>query len=222
MKPALPWVNMVKLEKERDLIGMYLSGHPLDPYYIELNYGCSMTLKDFAEEPPVEGKEITLGGRVTDFTKKMGKSGYFGILKIEDYTGSSEFMLFGKDFINFSPYGIPDTSIIIRGRYARRFANSDLRFQINSISLLEEVKGKLVNGITLSLKTEHINESFHSLIKSFIAAEEDGEPVDLNFHIHDSEMNRSVNLSSNKKITVSRKLLNSLSEMNIEFELSRV
>lgn len=47
VKPALPWVNMVKLEKERDLIGMYLSGHPLDPYYIELNYGCSMNVQRF-------------------------------------------------------------------------------------------------------------------------------------------------------------------------------
>lgn len=222
VKPALPWVNMVKLEKERDLIGMYLSGHPLDPYYIELNYGCSMNLKDFEEEPPVEGREITIGGRVTDFTKKMGKSGYFGILKIEDYTASAEFMLFGKDFINFSPFGIPDTSIIIRGKYGRRFANSDLRFQITNISLLEDIKGKLVSGITLSLNADNINEAFHSMIKTFIASQEDGSPVDLNFHIHDSSLNRTVKLSSNKKIPVSRKLLNSLEDMNIDFEVSRV
>lgn len=201
---------------------MYLSGHPLDPYYIELNYGCSMNLKDFEEEPPVEGREITIGGRVTDFTKKIGKSGYFGILKIEDYTASAEFMLFGKDFINFSPFGIPDTSIIIRGKYGRRFANSDLRFQITNISLLEDIKGKLVSGITLSLNADNINEAFHSMIKTFIASQDDGSPVDLNFHIHDSSLNRTVKLSSNKKIPVSRKLLNSLEDMNIDFEVSRV
>ncbi|WP_303440348.1 DNA polymerase III subunit alpha, partial [uncultured Muribaculum sp.] len=112
VKPAVPWVDSIKLERERELVGMYLSAHPLDPYYIELKYGC-MSIKDYIEEGPVEGRELTLGGMVTEYTVRQGNSGNFGILKIEDYSGSTEMRLFGQDFIDYGKYGVIGTPLLI-------------------------------------------------------------------------------------------------------------
>ena len=88
------------LDKEKELVGMYLSAHPLDPYYMEINYGCSHNIKTYLEETPADGKELSFGGMVVSFEAKPTKSGgQFGIMKIEDYNGSTELRFFGQDFI---------------------------------------------------------------------------------------------------------------------------
>ncbi len=219
VKPAIAWADIVKLDRERELVGMYLSGHPLDPYYIEIKYGCSHSLKEFAEEEPVENREYLLGGMVTDYTIKQGRKGSFGILKIEDFTGTSEFTLFGQDFIDYGKFGITGTPILIRGRYGRRFANSDIRFQITGISLLEQSKGHLIDGITLNLNAEAVNENLHGILNDLIKTSAENRS-NLFFRIRDSELNRSLKLASGVKIPISRHLLTTLDEMDIEFEIN--
>ncbi len=219
VKPAIAWADIVKLDRERELVGMYLSGHPLDPYYIEIKYGCSHSLKEFAEEEPVENREYLLGGMVTDYTIKQGRKGSFGILKIEDFTGTSEFTLFGQDFIDYGKFGITGTPILIHGRYGRRFANSDIRFQITGISLLEQSKGHLIDGITLNLNAEAVNENLHGILNDLIKTSAENRS-NLFFRIRDSELNRSLKLASGVKIPISRHLLTTLDEMDIEFEIN--
>ena len=219
IKPAVPWADIARLDKERELVGMYLSGHPLDPYYVEIKYGCSCTLKDFAEEGPTENKEYTLGGMVADYTIKQGRKGNFGVLKIEDFTGTSEFTLFGQDFIDYGKFGIPGTPILIKGHYGRRFANSDIRFQITGISLLEQSKGKLIEGITISLNANELNENLHGVLNEFIKSSAENR-INLFFRIKDPELNRSLKLASGVKIPVSRHLISTLEDMETEFEVN--
>ncbi|MDE7028330.1 MAG: DNA polymerase III subunit alpha, partial [Duncaniella freteri] len=170
--PEMPMAT--KLEKERELVGMYLSAHPLDPYYMELNHGTGCTIKEFSDRTPVEGADVKLGGMVVDFQTRQGQRGPFGILKIEDFTGSVEFMLFGQTYIDFHNYGIPGTPILIAGQYQRRFANSDLRFNIMNIQLLETVKGKLVKNITIELDVSKMNKFLMTLIDEKVKG--DGNP----------------------------------------------
>ncbi|MDE5704600.1 DNA polymerase III subunit alpha [Muribaculum sp.] len=218
IKPAPRWNDIERLDRERDLVGMYLSGHPLDPYFVELRYGCSQNLKEFNEEGPVEDRELTLAGLVCDYQIKQGRKGPFGILKIEDYSASAEFALFGQDYIDYGKFGIKGTPIIIRGRYARRFANSDVRFQIASITLLEQQKGKLVSGITLNLDTEQINENLHGVLNDIMKSSTDNR-TPLYLRIHDPELNRSIRLSTAVKIPVTRHSLTTLEEMAIDFDI---
>ncbi len=219
VKPAVPWVDNIKLERERELVGMYLSAHPLDPYYIELKYGC-MSIKDYIEEGPVEGRELTLGGMVTEYTVRQGNSGNFGILKIEDYSGSTEMRLFGQDFIDYGKYGVIGTPLLIHGRYGRRFRNSDVRFQITGIKLLEEAKGQLVNGITININADKVTENFHGIINDMIKSSTTNRG-DLFLRVRDTELNRSVKLASGVKIPITKNLLDTLDEMEMDYEVMR-
>ncbi len=218
IKSAPRWNDIERLDRERDLVGMYLSGHPLDPYFVELRYGCSQTIKEFNEEGPVEDRELTLAGLVCDYQIKQGRKGPFGILKIEDYSASAEFALFGQDYIDYGKFGIKGTPIIIRGRYGRRFANSDIRFQIASITLLEQQKGKLVSGITLNLDTEQINENLHGVLNDIMKSSTDNR-TPLYLRIHDHDLNRSIRLSTALKMPVTRHFLTTLEEMAIDFDI---
>ena len=218
IKPAPLWNDMDKLNRERELVGMYLSGHPLDPYYVELRYGCTFSLKEFNEEGPIEERDIILGGLVSSYEIKQGRKGPFGILKIEDYSATAEFALFGQDFIDYGRFGIPGTPVIIRGRYAKRFAGSDLRFQIASMALLDQQKGRLLSGITLNIDTDSLNENFHSVLNDLLAASGE-ERIPLFIRVTDHELNRSIRLSSGVKIPATRHTITTLEEMSVDFDM---
>ena len=225
------WPDIEKLERERDLVGMYLSGHPLDPYYVELRYGCTHTIKDFVDEGPLdENRPVVLGGMVIDYqVKQSRRGGSFGVLKIEDYTGTQEFTLFGQDFIDYGKYGINGTPVLIRGHYGRRFANSDVRFQITSISLLAKQRGKLIDGLTISVDADQANQNFHSILRDFISrplpadfVTEDGDGrCPLYIRLRDTQLGRSLKLASGVKLAVDRNLIVTLEEMEMDFEVSR-
>ncbi len=180
---APAWSDAFRLDKERELVGLYLSAHPLDPYWVDLTYGCS-PLKwltdaeamaqnnddggdqddDSGESSgsesrfvPVEGIPMTFGGMVVSFNKGTTRKGDpFGRLKVEDFSGAHEFALFGKDFFTYSPYAEPGTKILIRGSFGRRFSSSDLRFGISSVSPLDEVSGHLCSGITIKVTQQQL------------------------------------------------------------------
>ncbi|MCM1520671.1 MAG: DNA polymerase III subunit alpha [Lachnoclostridium sp.] len=217
---GVEWAQAERLEKERELVGMYLSAHPLDPFYMELNYGTSCTIKDYTDFDPVEGVELSFGGMVVDFTSRQARNGgNFGILKIEDYTGSAEFRLFGQTYIDFHKYGVKGTPIILTGKYQRRFANSDINFNITNIRLLEEVKGKLINNITIDLPKDKITNHICQLISSHIDPSS-GENGELSFRMFDPSINRSIHLASSVRIPITRKLIDMLTEEDISFTVN--
>ena len=221
--PAVAWVDAVKLEKERELVGRYLSAHPLDPYYMELTYGCKMTIKQFQEIDPesVEGDELTFGGMVVGMDVKPARNGgKFGILKVEDFTGSTEFMLFGQTFINFHMFGVPGTPILIHGKFERRFANSDLRFNIMSIELLEKIKGTMVHSVTITLDRKQLTDTTLTLLSDHINNGGDNMGQ-LNLRVFDSDLNRSIKLSSALQIPITRGLVQILESENIEFSINQ-
>ena len=221
IKPAVAWVDAVKLEKERELVGMYLSAHPLDPYYMELTYGCNSSTKAKDEETPVEDKELVFGGMVVDFQSRPARSGgNFGIMKMEDYTGSTEFMLFGQQYIDFGKYGQPGTPILVTGKFQRRYNSSDLKFNITNIRLLQDVKGQMLRGITINMSKENINPNFHSLLKDHINSTTENTGT-LNFNIYDPEINRSVKLTSSSRIPLNRELIEMLDSMIVESTIEK-
>ena len=221
IKKAEEWVNIIKLDRERELVGMYLSAHPLDAYYMELNYGCNSSIKAKDETEPEENKELTFGGMVVDYQEKPSRrGGMFGILKLEDYTGSTELFLFGPQYIEFSKYGRIGTQILVTGKFQRRFKTEDIKFSITNIRLLEEVKGKLISGITIKLKTQDVNPNLMDVLEEHMnSTDEDRHP--LSFEVFDPEINRTIKLASNKTIPLNRALTSKLESMEIEFTIER-
>ncbi len=199
---------------------MYLSAHPLDPYYMDLTYGTT-SIKDFTSEEaePVENKEIKLGGMVTDFQTRTSKNGDpFGILRLEDLTGSTELRLFGRQFSEFNGYGVPGSQILVVGKFQRRFANGDLRFNISRIGLLSEERGSVIRGIVINVDAERVNETLCALMRDH-SVSTDKDLGELRLRIYDSKMNRAVTLNSGLRIPVNRALINMLNDLDIEFTI---
>lgn len=217
IRPAESWADVIRLEKERDLVGMFLSAHPLDPYYMELQHGCTTTIKGMADpDNQIEDKEVSFGGMVTSFEQRPSKKGgMFGIMKLEDFSGSTELMLFGQDYINFGNFGKPGTPLYITGKYTKNYRN-EMRFRLTGMKLLEDMKGHLVHSITIIMTKNDVTETFNELIKEHISSSTADRGA-LYLRIHDPEANRSVTLASSLKIPINRNLLKVLDDMNLEY-----
>ena len=214
---AEPWSQLERLNRERDLVGMYLSAHPLDPYYIEVNYGCDTPLAEVKNKADQLDTELTMGGLVVDFQTRMGKKGnQFGIIKIEDYSGSFEFMLFGNKFVDYQKFGVPGYAVVVRGAYERGYGDN-IRFNVKSIDLLENMKGKMLKNLVISLRdTDLRNVEF---LKQYHGAQGDNR-CDLYFRMQDQVSGNYVMLRSKQPIAVDKRLLMSLRDAEIKFKVN--
>lgn len=218
VKSAVPWVDAVKLEKERELVGMYLSAHPLDRYYMELNYGMK-SVKDFTEAAPEEGRELTFGGMVTKYIERpTKKGGNFAIITLEDYTGSTEIRLFGQKYIDFSRYGKEGTPVMVTVRAESRYNNAP-QFEVVRIQLLDDVKDELISGVTLSITRDELTPDVTGLIKDHLATKNpDAGRGNINFRIYDPDANRWLKMTSSLKMPMDRKLVNLLDSLPLEYK----
>ena len=215
---AEPWSELERLNRERELVGMYLSAHPLDPYYMEVTYGCDTPLAEVKNRANEVNKEITMGGLVVDFQTRMGKKGQFGILKIEDYSGSFEFMLFGNKFVDYQKFGVLGLAIVVRGAYEKGYRDTDpVRFNLHSIDLLENLKDKMVKNLVISLTDNELNSV--DFLKQYIGADGDNR-CDLYFRMRDHISGNYVMLRSKDPIAVDKRLLESLQEAIIKFKIN--
>ena len=214
---AEPWSQLERLNRERDLVGMYLSAHPLDPYYIEVNYGCDTLLAEVKNHSDSLDKELTMGGLVVDFQTRMGKKGgQFGILKIEDYSGSFEFMLFGNKFVDYQKFGVPGLAIVVRGAYEKGYGDN-VRFNVKTIELLENLKGKMLKNLVISLKDEDLNNV--DFLKPHLGAKGDNR-CELYFRMKDQVSGNYVMLRSKKPIAVDKRLMESLREAGLKYKVN--
>ena len=214
---AEPWSQLERLNRERDLVGMYLSAHPLDPYYMEVTYGCDTPLAEVKNRDNQVDKELTMGGLVVDFQTRMGKKGgQFGILKIEDYSGSFEFMLFGNKFVDYQKFGVPGFAIVVRGAYEKGFKDN-VRFNVRSIDLLDNLKGKMVKNLVITLRDDDLGNV--EFLKPYLGSKGDNQ-CDLYFRMKDQVSGNYVMLRSKKLIAVDKRLMESLREAHIQFRVN--
>ena len=222
-RPEIPhapsWPDAEKLKKERELVGMYLSAHPLDPYYMELNYGTTCTIQGIDDIPHEAGTTFTFGGMVTDYQTRLSRNGnQFAILKLEDYTGSHELRLFGKSMFEYGRYGIPGTPIIVTCAYEKRRFGEEIDCNVVNIRLLDDVKGMLIDGITIKATPEEMSEQLATLIKELNQTGKENLG-NLNFNIYDPKIKRSISLTSSVKVPITRKLVNILDSLEIEYKI---
>ena len=214
---AEPWSQLERLNRERELVGMYLSAHPLDPYYLEVTYGCDTPLAEVKSRSQELDKELTMAGLVVDFQTRMGKKGnQFGILKIEDYSGSFEFMLFGNKFVDYQKYGVSGLAIVVRGAYEKGYGDN-VRFNVRSIDLLENLKGKMVRNLVLSINDEDLEKV--DFLKSHVGAEADNR-CELYFRIKDQMSGNYVMLRSKRPVALDKRLLEALREAGVQFKVN--
>ena len=211
---AEPWSQLERLNRERDLVGMYLSAHPLDPYYMEVTYGCNTPLAEVNSHNGELDKELTMGGLVVDFQTRMGKKGgQFGILKIEDYSGSFEFMLFGNKFVDYQKFGVSGLAIVVKGAYEKGYGDN-IRFNVRSIDLLDNLKGKMVKNLVITLRDSDLGNV--DFLQQNLGAQGDNR-CELYFRMKDQKSGNFVMLRSRKLVAVDKRMMESLREAGIEF-----
>jgi len=220
--PKIPEIPRIQLlEQEKDLVGMFLSGHPLDPYYMEVNYGCNTRCADWTTAQ-VPGNRVSIGGLVTSIKERISKKGSpWGILTIEDYTGTAEIRLFGKNYLEYKSYGEPGTPIMIdAGFSAGRFNPEMVDMQIYGVQLLEDVQGKLVNQLTLvmpqDLQTPTFGAEFDKVAKICTGEKN----CDLHLEFTDPETGAKLKMKRTDKICADRPLIDFLKEWRIPFSIN--
>ena len=228
-KPQIPEVveepQITRLERERALVGLYLSAHPLDPYKLELEYGCNTRMVDLKNRNELIGKDLTFGGVIIGYRERTAQNGNpYAFLKIEDYTGSDEIPLFGRDYIKYCNFGRTGNStfIMVRATYERSKYNDKVNLVIKSIDLLADLQGKLFSKL-------HITLPLHALTQAFIESlseqmhETSHNAVDVTFKIIDEKIGRQVAMRSRRKCKLTLELIEFLQdwdESDIKFKLS--
>lgn len=215
---AVPWAPVQKLKRERELVGMFLSGHPLDPYYMELNYGMT-TLKAKSELEPADGYEIVFGGLVTEVKERTTSRGSrMRIVVVEDFTGSSDFALFDRQIMDFGHYAVEGAAIQVKGKYTFSQKTNTMRFSVVSILPLDDVKGKLIRGITIRIDSDRMTSDIANTIAE-VANSEKGEKGNLDFIIYDPSSNRKLPMKSALKLPVTKHLVDALDELSLEYTI---
>ncbi len=162
------WGNIEKLKYEKEVVGFYISGHPLDQFALEMNL-CHPLDSTFLEKENKD-KEFTIGGVITSVNVRQSKNGnQFGIYKIEDYTGSLEIALFGRDFMEYSHYFIPESFVYIKGKIMGRWGKDDeLEFKPQSIDLLSNMKEKKLREMRIKMDISQIDKGFIDEIQNLV------------------------------------------------------
>jgi DNA polymerase-3 subunit alpha len=157
---AAPWSGLERLNKEKEYVGIYLSAHPLDEYYIILKHVCNAGVAELNDKDNLKGRDLLIGGIVTAFREGSTKNGKpFGILKLEDFTGNAEVGLFGQDYYQYAKYGRPGTYLLLRGRVeARQWRENECDFRIRQVTLLQEEKDTLIDHLHITLPLQALDE----------------------------------------------------------------
>jgi len=226
--PELPqtedWPILQKLEKEKDLIGIYLTAHPLDNYRLEIDNFCTHSLSELDDLKSMEGNDVYIAGLVkghkAGYTKKNNNP--FGRITIEDYTDTYTLMVFNRDYVNFKNYFTQGYAIMINALVQERpFGNRDeYELKIRRILMLSDVKEEMIKSISLQVPLDKVSEDFIDKISEYTTSK-NGHAM-LKFMVYDKDEKINVDMfSRNQKINITDNLIKFLlNEQDIEFKLN--
>ena len=196
-----PWQLVEQLDFEKDVTGMYMSGHPLDNYRFELNHYHISPIADFLEvkAAPAEvqvNKSFRLAGLVIDTQHRLTKTGKpFGILTIEDFTGKAEFFLWQEDYAKYLRYMEKGMIIMVEGTFReKRYRQGEVEFQIGKLHLLETIKSTLTKELVIDIEPEYVDEELVHFFESNVKANPGASHI--RFNIHDILTSKRVSLST--------------------------
>lgn len=209
---AEPWSSIERLGKEKELVGIYLSAHPLDEYAIVLRHLCNTSCaevgdRDNREELSQRG-ELTFGGMVTKVNTRYNKRGEpFGIVTIEDFEGPGELALFGDDWARWQGWFKEGSPVYVIAKCFKRFPTSQYySFNVVSVEFLAKVKDTRINRLTISVKSKTLDESTVSDLLSLV--DEKPGRTELYFNVDDEETGTKLLLrATTKRVEVGKQLV---------------
>ena len=220
---AEPWGALERLNKEKQLIGIYLSAHPLDEYMIILKKVCNLQMAQMENLTPMANKEVRLGGIVTGVRKGVTKKGLpYGIVTMEDYSGAGELALFGENWARFGSYmSTTDTTVFIKGRIqGKRYKPDEMELSIGSVEYLDNVKDRIIENINIYLPEISLTEDL--IVQITDSVKNNPGKTELFISIIDAENGIHLNLQRRMgKITVTKQLIEALEDNNIPYTINQ-
>ncbi|MDY6105927.1 MAG: DNA polymerase III subunit alpha [Candidatus Limisoma sp.] len=217
------WTDIQRLDREREFVGLYLSAHPLDKYYTEVEYGCNVKAQDYSTVKQLENFDYVLGGLVVENKELVSRNNSkFAVVKVEDYTGTAELRLYGRNYETFAPQFVVGKPVAVRftfqrSRYARADSADKMYFTIISVSNIEGIRSDLVRGITLRAgELCLLNDRFSELLAAHVN-NDDESAMPMKLELLNKKMNLIVELNSSCRVVASREFLCELEDMGIDF-----
>ncbi|MDD2241572.1 MAG: DNA polymerase III subunit alpha [Bacteroidales bacterium] len=218
--------NLEFLEKEKEMVGMYISSHPLDMYKFEIDNFTSYNLvqasalvQQVKNNPALADRDFYVGGIVSSLTKKVSqKSGKpFASMTLEDYAGIMQFSVFGKDFETFLPFLNQGAALFIKCKLRKRYnSETDYEIRIQKITFLANLKEQFMKGLTLYIQSEKLDKNYRKDLVNTIKENKGTTP--LNIVMTEAERSISLSYASSKKVNVDRPLLEELEKMDIKYK----
>ena len=222
-----PWPLAVQLDYEKEVTGMFMSGHPLDNYKFEMRHYNITPLADYVEfkaavnTHPNPAKSFRLAGLVVDVQHRLTKAGKsFAVLNIEDYSGKAEFLLWSEDYVKYNNYLEKGLIVMIEGAFRQRYNGQQYDFGIGKLHLLETVKSTLTKQVVIDVEPQFINEEMVDFIDANVKA--NPGKTSIKFNVIDSRNKFKVGMYSlEKSVTMNDDLAFYLND-NKDIEVSVV
>jgi len=224
--PCPEWGTMEKLKQEKEVVGIYISGHPLDDYKTEINTYTNANVSFFNDLPTYVNRELAFAGVVSEVQHRISKNGKgWAAFTVEDYADSYEFRIFGEDYLKYRHFLIVNSFIFCKALVKEGWTNKETgkqgepRLQYNGFYMLQEILESFTKKLTLKLRVDHLEEAQIRGIKEIIQ----GHPGDLPLHFSLYEMEESIKVdfvSRSQKIGVTTALLEALEAADVHFSLN--
>ncbi len=218
---AEPWNLMEELKAEKEMIGIYLSGHPLDPYKLEVDKLTNLKLTELSELALLKGKEVKIAGIVSYAEHKVSKNGKnYGSLTIEDYSGNYQMALFQDDYINNRKFMEVGYFVYIRGKVQNRWGKEDdFELKVQSIEMLNETRKRYLNKITLQTGLMQLDRKKLNFIQE-LSKKNPGNCA-FNLEIIDPIEQASIKMLSTKiKFDPNNEVLSTIEELGFEYKFN--
>ena len=224
--PCEEWGTMEKLAREREVVGIYISGHPLDDFKIEMNTFCNAEVSLFNDLQNYVNRELTFGGVVTDVQHRVSKQGKgWALFTIEDYTESFEFRIFGEEYLKFRHFLMVSNFVYVRAFIREGWVNRETgkkgepRIQFNNFQLLHDVMDTYAKKLSIQFDIKDIKEERIKSIKELLGMHEGSHH--LNFVIYDNKEQIKLQMPSRKqKVRISQELLEELESQQVFYKLN--
>jgi DNA polymerase-3 subunit alpha len=222
-EPEIPkseeWSGIYKLNREKEVVGIFISGHPLDDFKVEIQSFCNGNISMLNDLQQHKGKELTIAAIVSDAEHRTTRNGDpFGTLLIEDYNDSSKLFLWRENYLKYKHFLQPGAFIYLKGRIELPLRRNDLEFVIHSIDMLQNLKENKATSLHLKLSAKSLDQvTIMDLNRIFM---ENTGRCQLHFTVVDPLDGIELRMNSKTvKIDPNNAVFDELKRLNIEFEI---
>jgi len=214
------WPNIFQLNKEKEVIGIFISGHPLDDFKLEIDAFCNGNISMLSDLESYKGRDIMMPAIVTFSEHRFTKNGDgFGTLIIEDYQDSFRLNLFKENYLRFKHFMVPGTFILIKGRVEVPRYRTQLEFTPNSIELLQDLREKNTKQLNLKISSRAMDELLIEKLNQLFTDNQGSCPIQ--FTVFDTTEGLEINLPSRSiRVKPSNELFKDLAKLDIDYKLN--